>query len=649
MKKKIIILLTLISGIPLLVSMFISHFLFTKPLEADYYAVNAGKVEVFKTEIKSYINKHMEIIKAVSRTAPIKTFDLNAAKQEIADVQKVYTDVGMALSNDKGFQVVRGDDTKLGKVADRDFYKEAMSGKDEVASKWLVSTTTNKPIVILATPVRTDTGNIVGVLQGAINLDAFKDFVTKISVNGITAYILDQEGNIIVHPNDQLSGEAKNMSHVPFVQKALRGESGTEEIASENGVRKLVSYVYDPQTHWTICMEKNYEEYNAITQKMLLSNFLVLAITMTVVILISLVFSNKLTKPLIQLVTATETIKNGNLNVTITSDSNDEIGKLAQNFNAMVAGLKDLLRQVNSSSEVVSAAAQQLSAGAEQSAATAEQVTTSIDVIADSAEKQVASAEETASLVTQVVADIEQIVADSTTVASVSEGTAQLATSGGIAIENVVVQMRNIETGVTTSAKVVTKLAERSAEIGQIIDTISGIANQTNLLALNAAIEAARAGEQGRGFAVVAEEVRKLAEQSENATKQISELIGEIQTDTNKAVVAMNKGTDEVKTGTGIVSEAGQTFKEIIAMTTQVSEQIQSISASIENAAANSQKIETAIKAMDTLSRNNANQTLQVSAATQEQVASVEEIKKASQSLVETADKLQGAITKFSI
>lgn len=649
MKKNIIILLMLISGIPLLVSIFISHFLFTKPLEADYYAVNAGKVEVFKTETQSYINKHMEVIKAVSRTAPVKNFDLQAAKQEIADVQKVYTDIGMALSDAKGVQVVRGDDIKLGKVSEREFYKEAMSGKEEVASKWLVSTTTGKPIVILATPVRSDNGTIAGVLQATMNLDAFKDFVTKRSVNGITAYILDQEGNIIVHPNDNISAEAKDMSHIPFVQKAITGQSGTEEIAGENGVRKLVSYIYDPQTHWTICMEKDYAEYNAVTKEMLISNLFVLAITMAVVIFISIVFSNRLTKPITQLVTATETIRNGNLNVNITNQGNDEIGKLAHNFNVMVVGLKDLLRHVTTSAEVVSAASQQLTAGAEQSAATAEQVTSSIDAIANSAEKQVDLANETTMLVTQIVADIQQIVSESATVASVSEGAAQLAANGGSSIENAVAQMRNIETSVATSAEVVTKLAERSTEIGKIIGTISGIANQTNLLALNAAIEAARAGEQGRGFAVVADEVRKLAEQSASATKQIAHIIGEIQTDTDKAVVAMSKGNAEVKIGTDIVSEAGQTFNEIISMTNQVSEQMQDISASIEHMAANSQKIETAIKDIDSMSRSNANQTLQVSAATQEQVASVEEIKKASQALVETADELQSAVNKFSI
>ncbi len=649
MKKNIIILLLLISSIPLLVSAAVSYFLFTKPLEKDYYAVNAGKVEVFKTETEAYINKHMDILKALAQTAAIKKFDLPSAKQEIADVQKVYTDIGMALSDDKGNQVVRGDNVKLGKVGEREFYKEAMAGKAEVASKWLVSTTTGKPIVILATPVRSDDGKIVGVLQGAINLDAFKNFVTAKSVNGVTAYILDQDGKIIVHPNDQISGEAKDMSSIPFVQKAITGQSGTEEIAGENGVRKLVSYVHDPKTNWTICMEKNYEEYNAVTKDMLVSNLIVMAISMAIVVMISVLFSNRITKPVVQLVQATETIKNGNLNVRISHTGNDEIGQLGQNFAAMVAGLKGLLGQVTNSAQVVSAASQQLTASAEQSAATAEQVTVSIGEIAESADKQLASANETTLLVTQIVGDIQKIVSDSASVTSISEGTAQLAAQGGSKIEEAVVQMQTIESSVASSADVVAKLGDRSTEIGQIIDTISGIANQTNLLALNAAIEAARAGEHGRGFAVVADEVRKLAEQSENAAKQITHLISEIQSDTDQAVVAMTKGNEEVKLGTVIVSEAGQMFQEIVAVTNQVSEQMQGISTAIEHMAVSSQKIEKAIQHIDSMSQGNANQTMQVSAATQEQVASVEEIKKASQSLVATAEELQIAVNKFSL
>ena len=181
------------------------------------------------------------------------------------------------------------------------------------------------------------------------------------------------------------------------------------------------------------------------------------------------------------------------------------------------------------------------------------------------------------------------------------------------------------------------------------MDTIAGIAGQTNLLALNAAIEAARAGEQGRGFAVVAEEVRKLAEQSQEAAKKIAELIGEIQGDTDKAVVAMNDGTREVKTGAEVVNAAGVAFQEISGLVTQVSSQVKEISAAIQQMASGSQQIVDSVKRIDGLSKTSAGEAQSVSAATEEQLASMEEIAGSSEALSKLAQDLQAAVAKFRI
>ena len=209
--------------------------------------------------------------------------------------------------------------------------------------------------------------------------------------------------------------------------------------------------------------------------------------------------------------------------------------------------------------------------------------------------------------------------------------------------------MANIEKAVDDSANLVGKLGERSQEIGTIVDTISGIAGQTNLLALNAAIEAARAGEQGRGFAVVAEEVRKLAEQSQDAAKQIAELIGAIQNDTNQAVDAMNEGTREVRKGTEVVTSAGQAFGQIVNLVDRVSDQVSDISAAIEQMAAGSQHIVASTKNIDAASKEASAHTQTVSAATEEQLASMEEIASSSQALANLAQELQTEVAKFRV
>ena len=192
-------------------------------------------------------------------------------------------------------------------------------------------------------------------------------------------------------------------------------------------------------------------------------------------------------------------------------------------------------------------------------------------------------------------------------------------------------------------------MGERPKEIGQIVVTISGIAEQTNLLALNAAIEAARAGEQGRGFAVVAEEVRKLAEQSQVATKQIASLIGEIQGDTDQAVLAMGNGTREVKLGADVVNAAGQAFQEIAGLVTQVSDQVKEISLTIDQMALGSQQIVSSVNQINSLSKKVTGEAQMVSAATEEQSASMEEIASYSMSLATLAQNLQDSASKFRV
>ncbi|MDR3563466.1 MAG: methyl-accepting chemotaxis protein [Negativicutes bacterium] len=327
----------------------------------------------------------------------------------------------------------------------------------------------------------------------------------------------------------------------------------------------------------------------------------------------------------------------------------DEIGQLAEALAKMRGNIRNLMKKINESAEQVAASSEELTASAEQSSQAANQVASSISSVATGATDQLAAANETSAVVEQMSAGIQQIAANTNQVAAQSAQATDKAKAGGKDVEKAVSQMGHIEDTVNTSAKVVAKLGERSKEIGQIVDTISGIAGQTNLLALNAAIEAARAGEQGRGFAVVAEEVRKLAEQSQEAAKKIAELIGEIQGDTDKAVVAMTDGTREVKTGAEVVNAAGAAFREIAELVAQVSGQVKEISAAIQQMASGSQQIVSSVKKIDGLSKTSAGEAQSVSAATEEQLASMEEIAGSSEALSKLAQDLQAAVAKFRV
>ena len=245
---------------------------------------------------------------------------------------------------------------------------------------------------------------------------------------------------------------------------------------------------------------------------------------------IAIIISRRITKPIIAVGKSSHEVAVGDLSgPDLIVTSRDEVGQIADSFNHMKSNLRDLISQLRDSVMHLSSSAEELTAGAQQSAEASHQVAQSITNVAVGAEKQLSSVEKVVNNVNQRAMGIDQMAKKAEIVTETSQKAASIAQMGSESVNQAIRQMDIIEQTVTQSAAVVTKLGERSKEIGQIIETISGIAGQTDLLALNAAIEAARAGEQGRGFAVVAEEVRKLSEQTQQAAKQIETLIKEIQ------------------------------------------------------------------------------------------------------------------------
>lgn len=327
----------------------------------------------------------------------------------------------------------------------------------------------------------------------------------------------------------------------------------------------------------------------------------------------------------------------------------DEIAQLADELVSMRTSLRNLMKNVHESAEQLAAASEELTASADQSAQASVQVANSIAEVAKGSEQQLAATNHTTSVFQGLSTGIHQVAANANKAALQSSTVSDKAKEGNFEVNKAVEQMTRIEKTVIASAGLVSKLGDRSKEIGNIVDTIASIAGQTNLLALNAAIEAARAGEQGRGFAVVAEEVRKLAEQSQAAAKQIAELIGEIQNDTEKAVVSMNNGTHEVELGADIVNHSGNSFLEIVNLVTDISKQVQEISGEMDQMATNSQQIVGSVEKIDKLSKLAAEESQSVSAATEEQSASMEQISSSSQDLSRLAQDLQLSVNKFQL
>lgn len=365
--------------------------------------------------------------------------------------------------------------------------------------------------------------------------------------------------------------------------------------------------------------------------------------------LIGFFAARSIARPIDEISLAAHKVAAGDLTEQVYSNRQDEIGDLAAAFNAMVLNLKKLIEKVTVNAEQVAASSEELTANSEQSTQATMQIATSITDVATGAAEQTETANSASAVVEQMSAGIQQIAANASHVAESSSKVTDKARDGDRKAEEAVSQMNKIENTVNSSAQVIAKLGERSKEIGQIVDTISEISGQTNLLALNAAIEAARAGEHGKGFAVVAEEVRKLAEQSQGAAQRIADLIGQIQGETEKAVIAMNEGTQEVKIGAKVIHDTGIAFKEIMGAVGQVTDEVKAISTAIQQMASGSQQIVVSVKKIDELSKKSAGETQGISAATEEQLASMEEISTSSQALAKLAGDLQASVMKFRV
>ncbi|MFA7227887.1 MAG: methyl-accepting chemotaxis protein [Melioribacteraceae bacterium] len=311
----------------------------------------------------------------------------------------------------------------------------------------------------------------------------------------------------------------------------------------------------------------------------------------------------------------------GDLTVELISEKDDEVSKFYNGFNRALENIRNLLSSLISLINSTASASNQISSSAEEMAA--------------GAQEQSMQASEVAGAVEQMTKTILETTKNSSSAAEAAKHAGTIAKEGGKVINETIDGMGRIADVVRKAAETVRALGKNSDQIGEIVQVIDDIADQTNLLALNAAIEAARAGEQGRGFAVVADEVRKLAERTTKATKEIATMIKQIQKDTDGAVVSMNEGTVEVEKGKQLADKAGDSLTQIIKGSDEVVDMAMQVAAASEEQSATSEQISKNIEG--------------ISNVTQESTAGIQQIAKASEDLNRLTLSLQELVGHFKL
>ncbi|WP_409176175.1 methyl-accepting chemotaxis protein [Brevibacillus fortis] len=603
-----------------------------------------------------YLDRRMTEIQILARTSDIQSDDA-AAKNEFirkfTEEMKLYDGNTFIASDGKVTADTFPKSVGIN-LSERQFFKDGMQDKPSFSDVLVAKTTGNRSIIV-ASPVKAKNNEKLGVLTGLVNVDDFATTFLKDLKVGNDGYpiLVDNKDQIQYHPTQDLIGKPLAESALPQplmeILKSGKTEKGSYSY-SDNGKEYVVTYSPIPKTNFGLYLHIPVESITSAVSSVTTMVTIIVIVVIAVVIAIAYAVSRQISRPIAAVASVANRISEGELTVQpLQIRTKDEVGQLSQSVNTMVLNLRTIIQQVNDTASDLASSAEELSVNSDHTSKATEQIAITIQEVAYGAEKQVKSVEESVTAIQGVSTGAQRVATNAQQAAESALGASQIAVEGNQALQVVISQMQSIENTVGNIADIVKRLGNSSQEIGQIVQVITAIAEQTNLLALNAAIEAARAGEQGRGFAVVADEVRKLAEQSAQSAQQIKLLITTIQLESNQAVLSMEQGTKEVATGLTVVNNAGKSFEQIQDAVTQVASQIQEVKAYSEQMSFGTKQVVELVSVIEEVAENSADGTQSVSAATEEQLAAMEEVSSSATSLARIAEELQSHVSKFKI